>query len=97
MWRVIDNGKDAGKGGHMPSPMPLHDCIYLLFDNEEIAGFSCLLVRPDNQRNSVEEAIRAGEAFMNRPKAEECATEGGVIDMDGNTVSRSHPIAERSL
>jgi hypothetical protein len=96
MWRVIDNGKDAGKGGRMPSPMRLHDGIYLLFDNEEIAGFSCLLVRPDNQRNSVEEAIRAGEAFMNRPMAEECATEGGVIDMDGNKLIPSHRATAQS-
>lgn len=97
MWRAINNGKQAGRGSHVPSPMPVDGGVYLLFDNEEIAGMSSLFVRHAAQGNPVEDAVRAGEAFMNRPTAEKCAMEGGVIDILGNTLTPPHPIAKQSL
>jgi hypothetical protein len=95
MWRAINNGKNAGVKSYMPSPMPVDDGVYLQFDNDEIAGVSALVVRVDARRDSVEDAIRAGEAFMNRPMAEKCATEAGAIDMLGNVLTPSRPVADR--
>jgi hypothetical protein len=97
MWRAIDNGKEAGRGSHAPSPMQLDGGLYLLFDNEEIAGMSSLFVRQDALVRSLDEAIRAGEAFMNRPIAEKYAIEGGVIDVHGNVLTPSRPIAKQSV
>lgn len=92
MWRAIDNGGKAGQGGFMPSPVMVSNGIYLLFDNDEIPGKSCLVVRPDDQRKSIPEAIRAGEAYMNRRSGEKYSTEGGVIDMYGNSIKPSRPV-----
>ena len=53
-----------------------------------------LFVLTDSRRKSVEEAIAAAGKFLNRPGADECATEKGAIDMDGNIVSQPRPITE---
>lgn len=92
MWRAIDNSRRREKSSLMPSPFFVEGGIYLLFDNEEIAGKSALTIRTDAVRKSVADAVRAGEAYLNRRSAEIHPTEGGVIDMYANTITESRPV-----
>jgi len=93
MWKAINNGVKAGVGSLVPSPMPVKDGIYVLLYNYAIPGKSAIVVKVDESRHSVEDAIRAAEAYRNRRSAERYATEGGVIDMYGNTILASRPVA----
>lgn len=55
-----------------------------------------LFVLTDSHRRSVEEAVAAAGKFLNRPAADECATETRAIDMYGNIVSPPRRVTENA-